>query len=127
MRERKYRYWDSFNKEYIYSEKKLIFKHRKLSAFFMQYEDAELSGNKPILEEYTGLKDKNGREIFEADIIEIHDGNGTRAVIRWQKDTASFACDFFKEDLISGHLFGVEVTEVIGNIHENPELLEVTE
>nr|DAT62254.1 MAG TPA: YopX protein [Caudoviricetes sp.] len=77
----------------------------------------------------TGLKDKNGKEIFEKDIL---DYNGRRVVVKWHGSYAGFIYEFVDELqnrttewqplYLSYYKF-----EVIGNIYENPELLEVTE
>ena len=64
---------------------------------------------KHILMQYTGLKDKNGKEIYEGDIVQflIH-----RKLVEWSQEEARFTCP------------GAVNGEVIGNIYENPELLE---
>ncbi|EGO8565840.1 hypothetical protein LT312_001159 [Enterococcus faecalis] len=81
-----------------------------------------------ILMQSTGLKDKNGVEIFEGDVLyyipfEMHINN---SIIVFEKGS------FCKKMLRNGKLTSVkfidsEEYEVIGNIHENPELLQVAE
>jgi len=70
-------------------------------------------------EQYTGLKDKNGTEIYEGDIVKQF--NGLTAECKWDSQFAGFVYD--KEGMVdveSSH----NCVEVIGNIYENPELLE---
>lgn len=74
----------------------------------------------------TGLKDKNGKEIFEGDIL---DYRGRKALVRWHGSYASFIYRFVDEP----HKQKAEwkplylaymKCEIIGNIYENPEFLE---
>ena len=68
----------------------------------------------------TGLRDKNGALIFEGDIVGIND---FKIVIKWNKSTSSFYGHDVKRDKTSDHLAYFNCYEIIGNIHENPELL----
>ena len=79
-----------------------------------QYDNPE-----PVLMQYTGLKDKNGKEIYEGDIV-ISDNKGTRDEIVF-----STGCFCLKSAMMyyEASYWGDEI-EVIGNIYENPELLE---
>lgn len=77
----------------------------------------------------TGLTDKNGVKIFEGDICRCEmmndDGKIYDAgvyVVEWYKENAMFTLISQNEELEFGFLSGYEV---IGNIHDNPELLEV--
>lgn len=74
----------------------------------------------------TGLKDKNGKEIFEGDIV---DYKGRKAVVKWHGSYASFIYRFTDE--LQGRksewhplYLAYFRVEVIGNIYENKELLD---
>ena len=74
----------------------------------------------------TGLKDKNGKEIFEGDIV---DYKGRKAVVKWHGSYASFIYRFvdeLQERFSEWHplFLAYYHFEVIGNIYENKELLE---
>lgn len=72
----------------------------------------------------TGLKDKNGKLIWENDIVEYRDCTTERYVVAYENDKACFeyqqyGCSIMNFDEMSS----VEV-EVVGNVFDNPELLE---
>ena len=108
------------------------------------YNDEEITsyyiggGNKTIhaktLGQYTGLTDKNGNKIFEGDIVKYKNTGGisfngvTLTVIGkvvYNEKTTSFAV-FGKDEIGAKHCdyFPIQNIEVIGNIHDNPELLK---
>jgi len=73
-----------------------------------------------ILMQYTGLHDKNGKEIFEGDIVVPFytvAGYGSKQVVRW----GIGAWEPFNGNCDSDH---TDRYEIIGNIHQNPELRE---
>jgi len=74
-----------------------------------------------ILMQYTGLKDKNGKEIYEGDVFETHEG---LFQVIWLNDFASFGMEYLKRKHLITLLPESEDMKVIGNIYENHELLE---
>ena len=86
--------------------------------------------------QYTGLKDKNGKEIFEGDVVRTHFSFGHEVtqepfIIKWNKERAMFEGSKPKplenDYLVTFSFFPEQrfLYEIIGNIHDNPELLGV--
>ncbi|MGJ1007346.1 YopX family protein [Enterococcus gallinarum] len=80
-------------------------------------------GKQAVLMQSTGLKDKNGVEIFEGDIVRWHD------VVTWDYSVTFKDGVFCISDDPSSNFYHLKEDingkfEVIGNIYENPELLE---
>jgi len=74
------------------------------------------------LMQYTDIKDKNGKDMYEGDII---DRDGFKRTIIWNSNYGCFQAPFLDGSGI--HLFTQQELsrfDVIGNIHENPELLK---
>ena len=70
--------------------------------------------------QFTGLTDKNGKKIFEGDIIS---GLGNTYVCKWDEGNVEFTVFDSKESFGLAYA-AYPCMEVVGNIHDNPELLK---
>lgn len=79
-----------------------------------------------VLMQSTGLLDKNGKEIFEGDILGTKDGllNG---VVEYRSDLGMWTNSLIRYNNFERLCTVANSREIIGNIHENPEFLEVKE
>lgn len=110
-------YGDFIHRKIWYSKVAVI---RRDDSGFDNYSEFEVDPE--TVGQYTGLTDKNGTKIFEGDIVCFaYDSVGK---ITWEDTEAKFAVrwDNYVRDFDS--FYGKELT-VIGNIHDNPESLEV--
>ena len=88
--------------------------------------------NPETVGQYTGKTDKNKTRVFDGDIIRILNAKQPLevGVVRWNDDDQCYVvCSTWSERCILTDFrnLGRSKFEVIGNIHSNPELLEVTE
>lgn len=83
---------------------------------------SKVVGRDCALMQFTGLKDKNGKEIYEGDILESDNENFATGVVVY--DDGRFAIKKPNGKIISYDHTIWTAYEVIGNIYENPELLE---
>ncbi len=131
MREIKFRAWDIID-ENMYESSGV--RNDGMPADFTSEEEVDIEPSW-VLQQYTGLKDINLKDIYEGDIVTFVCGNPNCVAVHktniiWIND---LACWGFIQDgqeyplqmLNSERGIGLlQIRKVIGNIHENPELLE---
>ena len=124
MRTIKFRAWDKENKEMLEIEdlhwdectREFLIRTTMYSDYFTPEE--------MMLMQYTGLHDKNGKEIYEGDIIKVKMYDGKYENYKIVFRNAEFeAINEDDTNFIATDVWNI-YTEVIGNIYENPELLE---
>ena len=81
--------------------------------------------------QFTGLTDKNGKKIFEGDIVDCwSEGVNAKGTVQQRKDGLWIIYPAWQKTIMWGLCpdeYCHTTVEVIGNIHDNPELLEVTD
>lgn len=126
MRDIKFRTWDTVNKRFIH-----VSLGDLVCGACTNNGDKPLSGYKQVWEQFTGLYDINGKNIYEGDICSFASKTGKHiGVVEWSDNLASFGLRMVKNNFLYTFseldTMGVnlDTLEVVGNIHENPELVE---
>ncbi|ASB87342.1 MULTISPECIES: YopX family protein [Bacillus] len=116
MREIKFRAWNAPLKKMEYNSLNAIgFDGR------VYYGNADITGFFENIMQYTGLKDKNGREIWDGDIRK--DGWGRKFKVVYDNDLAAFYGEYINGPSESLADCGPD-SEYLGTVFENPDLLE---
>lgn len=117
----KYRAWDSWRKrmsvvDRIYIDTEGVRLYDDFGEYWRDFRDVKLMQS-------TGLKDKNGKEIFEGDILGTKDGllNG---VVEYRSDLGMWTNSLIRYNNFERLCNVASDREIIGNIYENRELLE---
>ena len=128
MREIKFRAWLPMIKEMTQS-----YTLTELMDWNLNITDSEA----PVWMQYTRLNDENGREIYEGDIVRADNLWGERETLEifWHQnifgwgaikyDIDDSVSEILEQDYVCSGLTGYQNFKIIGNIHRNPELLEV--
>jgi hypothetical protein len=125
MRDIKYRAWDIQDKQMLHDINLFTAKANEKAQAWENtlHWTISVDHKRFKIMQYTGLKDKNGVEIYEGDIF-----RGAGAYVVWNDKLACWAFTFQNDENPSTPLFMSDHTqlkdvEVIGNIYANPELL----
>lgn len=122
MREILFRGKQTDNKKWVVDNSVLFFKNSaKIYGALNEWREVEVIPE--TVGQYTGLTDKNGKKIFEGDIVN-YNGTNHKVVFETRGESAYFGIEISN---IETWRFCLEVPaklmNVIGNIHDNPELL----
>ncbi len=121
MRLSKYRAWDIRNQRMLYPQRLL----QALNVLHMM----EITSDFQFIEmQFIGLQDKHGTDIYEDDIVQDEKDNRLRFIVHYLCDS-KYAC-FCLKSLVDNQIYWFEHSpadclEIIGNVHLNPNLLEV--
>lgn len=130
-REIKFRGYDSFNQKWVYGYglHQSIFIDGSSNAYVTAGIREVFIVDKESAGQYTGCKDANGKEIYEGDIVSSWSkGVQGKGVVKQRVDGLWIIYPAFSKGEIWGlcpNQEGISTVEVIGNMYENPELLEV--
>lgn len=125
----RFRAWDKEFKEMVQVDA-LVFDEQIIKATYKNGNVVKEDIKNYVLMQSTGLRDKNGKEIFEGDVLKVTNLSSWLEVVSFNEDKAMFVSKETKRkveetplyDLFNTDIFEVEI---IGNIHTNPKLAEV--
>lgn len=135
MREIIFRGQRSNNGEWVYgylveatnviTDKKATFIFEQDATYFTHGEFACSFEVKPeTVGQYTGVIDKNGKKVFEGDVVEYDGSCGEIVFVERRGAFMSNEKDMYGEWLSNLPQYGTGIVEIIGNIYDNKEILE---
>lgn len=128
MREIKFRVWDKkFNMMLGFKSVDINFNEGKIEVATdtLRYEEVYTDEiGDFVLMQYTNLKDKNGKEIYEGDILKVKldDGEEVNLYVKYVKGEYRVVNEGKWEDSLYAYMYFGDV-EVVGNIYENKDLI----
>ena len=131
MRDIKFRAWSLIEKKWLNPESIIIWCDGSIGKIDPHCWDGGVTthedyvGEKAlVLMQYSNLKDKNGKEIYEGDIVTHHYFNENGIMI-WHTGQSRWALEYLS-DKTKQEMFPIDKDsfEIIGNLYENPELLK---
>lgn len=126
MREIKFKIYDTVAKKWVHKEPVNLFGECIIMGYVLGHPDSHAVGigeiNNLVALQYTGLKDKDGKEIFEGDVCKKTYGSSTPI---FAVEYHEARCAFIMQDGYNELLYTINpnMIEIIGNIYSNPELL----
>lgn len=120
----RYRAWDKEFKEMVQVDA-LVFEEQIIKATYKNGNVVKEDLKNYVLMQSTGLTDKNGKEIFEGDIIDSTDGFLT-GVVEFRVGLGMFVSELVEYNSFERLCNVASSRKIIGNIWEHPELAEVS-
>lgn len=120
------RFWSIKDKEYIYWDCYMQTAFNRLiepNTYGLMYNLYKDSVNY-VSEMPTGLRDKKGRLIYEGDIVKLSSDREVVCPVVWDNKETGFCVEYKKELYRFNTYKKYHLIEVVGNIHENKELLD---